>query len=92
MKYVLLALLAIGATASAADRAVNGYTRSNGTYVQPYERTAPNNTRADNYSTQGNTNPYTGQQGTKPLEPNYNSFQQPSQSNRGQNGFNPYSQ
>ena len=47
---------------------VNGHTRSNGTYVQPYERTAPNATRDDNYSTRGNTNPYTGQAGTKPRD------------------------
>lgn len=90
MKYLLLALLTVAATAWAADRAVNGYTRSNGTYVQPYERTAPDNTRSNNYSTQGNINPYTGQQGTKPMEPNYNSFQQPSQSTQRENGFNPY--
>lgn len=44
---------------------VRGYYRSNGTYVQGYQKTAPNNTRIDNYSTRGNYNPYTGQQGTK---------------------------
>lgn len=43
----------------------SGYERSNGTYVQPYERSAPNSTRQDNYSTQGNVNPYTGAAGTK---------------------------
>ena len=44
---------------------VNGYNRSNGTYVQGYYRTTPNSTRNDNYSTVGNTNPYTGTSGTK---------------------------
>ena len=39
---------------------VSGYTRNNGTYVQSHVRTMPNNTNWDNYSTKGNTNPYTG--------------------------------
>jgi len=42
---------------------VEGYTRSNGTHVSGYWRTAPNNTNVDNFSTRGNTNPYTGQSG-----------------------------
>lgn len=42
---------------------VKGYTKSDGTYVAPHYRTAPNSTNRDNFSTQGNTNPYTGQPG-----------------------------
>jgi hypothetical protein len=42
---------------------VSGYYKSNGTYVQPHYRTAPNSTNRDNFSTRGNTNPYTGQAG-----------------------------
>ena len=42
---------------------VNGYTRSDGTYIKPHYRTAPNSTNRDNFSTSGNTNPYTGQSG-----------------------------
>lgn len=42
---------------------VNGYTKSNGTYVRGHWRTAPNHTNVDNFSTRGNTNPYTGQRG-----------------------------
>ena len=41
-----------------------GYVRQDGSYVQPHYQTAPNNTVHDNYSTKGNTNPYTGQAGT----------------------------
>ena len=41
------------------DVSVDGYYRRNGTYVAPYIRTAPNQTRDDNYSTRGNINPYT---------------------------------
>lgn len=47
---------------------VRGYYRSNGTYVQPHQRTAPNYTRNDNYSTVGNVNPYTGKAGTQPRD------------------------
>ncbi|MDO9533282.1 MAG: hypothetical protein Q7O12_14305 [Deltaproteobacteria bacterium] len=46
------------------DTTVQGYTRKDGTYVQPHHRTAPDNSRFNNYSTQGNVNPYTGQMGT----------------------------
>jgi len=49
---------------------VNGYYRSNGTYVQPHYRTSPNNTVYDNWSTYPNVNPYTGQTGTR----YYNSY------------------
>ena len=44
---------------------VKGYTRKDGTYVAPHYRSNPNNTQRDNYSTYGNTNPYTGKRGTK---------------------------
>tara|TARA_B100000941_G_C28021193_1_gene310121 strand:+ start:158 stop:400 length:243 start_codon:yes stop_codon:yes gene_type:complete len=46
------------------DVRVNGYYRKDGSYVKPYYRTKPNNTMRDNYSTQGNINPYNGKQGT----------------------------
>jgi hypothetical protein len=66
---VALALITFGAASAQADHYVRGYTKADGTYVQPHMQTNPNSTRADNYSTQGNVNPYTGQPGTKPLEP-----------------------
>ncbi|MBX9950293.1 MAG: hypothetical protein K2Y39_14080 [Candidatus Obscuribacterales bacterium] len=43
---------------------VNGYFRSNGTYVSPHWRTAANHTMRDNFSTRGNVNPFTGRRGT----------------------------
>ena len=44
----------------------NGYYKpSTGQYVDGYQRTTPNSTNYDNYSTYGNTNPYTGSQGSK---------------------------
>lgn len=45
---------------------VNGYYKpSTNTYVNGYNKTKSNNTNWDNYSTQGNNNPYTQQSGTK---------------------------
>ena len=37
----------------------------NGQYRSGYYRTTPNSTDKDNYSTLGNTNPWTGQSGTR---------------------------
>jgi hypothetical protein len=58
-----LAILFITNIAS-ADTHVNGYTRKDGTYVQPHYRSDANNSVYDNYSTKGNANPYTGKEGT----------------------------
>ena len=48
-----------------SDVYVKGYTRSNGTYVQPHYRSSPNSTYSDNFSEYGNINPYTGKEGYK---------------------------
>lgn len=61
--FILILFFTLGAFAR--DVYVNGYTRSNGTYVQPHYRSAPDSTKSNNWSTQGNYNPYTGQSGTK---------------------------
>ena len=53
----------IFATSLAYAGQVRGYTRSDGTYVQPYYRSDVNDTVRDNYSYKGNTNPYTGEEG-----------------------------
>jgi hypothetical protein len=50
---------------------VSGYTRSNGTYVQGHYRTAPDYTRNNNWTTQGNVNPHTGKAGTLPRSSSY---------------------
>jgi len=60
--FILLAFTA-STSAAMADNYVNGYYRQNGTYVQPHYQTAPDATPYNNYSTKGNTNPYTGQPG-----------------------------
>ncbi len=44
---------------------VRGYTKKDGTYVAPHRRSAPDKSKANNWSTKGNVNPYTGKDGTK---------------------------
>lgn len=44
---------------------VQGHTNSNGSYTQPHYQSNPNSTQLDNYGTRGNTNPFTGQTGTR---------------------------
>jgi hypothetical protein len=64
MKKVLLiiGLVLISQTAQAADY-VNGYVKKNGTYVAPHFKTSADSYKFNNYSTQGNVNPYTGSKG-----------------------------
>lgn len=77
LRLFLVAVLAaflLSPLSSAADKKadgpvrVDGYTRKDGTYVAPHNRTAPNQTKNDNWSTKGNVNPYTGKEGTKPRD------------------------
>lgn len=44
---------------------VKGYYRSNGTYVTPHYRSGKDGYHNNNWSVQGNVNPYTGKPGTK---------------------------
>jgi hypothetical protein len=66
MKKVIIALAItlLALPAFARGTYVHGYTRKNGTYVQPYHRSSPDGTVTNNYSFHGNTNPYTGSVGT----------------------------
>jgi opacity protein-like surface antigen len=82
MKFAPLLLALLAGSVLANDVYHQGYMRNDGTYVQPHYQTAPNNTRLDNYSTQGNVNPYTGQAGTV----------NPYPTNRGNSGICPYGQ
>lgn len=47
---------------------VEGYTRSDGTYVEGHYRSSPNDAVSDNYSTDGNINPYTGEEGYRNVD------------------------
>ena len=61
--FIFIALISL-TSAEARDVAVKGYTKDNGTYVQPHYRSSPNEYKNDNWSTSGNSNPHTGQSGT----------------------------
>ena len=92
MKSIVLAVFAAivcCASVANADQLVNGYVRRDGTYVAPHYRSSPNSTQLDNFSTEGNTNPYTGQQGTR--QPQYQQFYQPQrQPSCGYNAYNQF--
>lgn len=77
MKTLLITLTLISSTAL-ADSYVQGYTRRDGTYVQGHYKSDSNPYPNDNYSYKGNTNPYTGNQGTKSEDYNqgYKPFKQ----------------
>ena len=69
MKHIFSAIavfvvLVITAVPAFAQVHVRGYTRADGTVVQPYTRSASDNTVTNNYSFEGNTNPYSGTAGT----------------------------
>ena len=67
MKTTLLALALAALTVPALAQSqhyVQPHVTRNGTFVQGHMQTNPDSNPYNNYSTQGNVNPYTGQQGT----------------------------
>jgi len=62
-KIFLIVLVLFFITSLSYAEQVGGYFRKDGTYVPSYERSSPNSTVRDNYSYEGQTNPYTGQEG-----------------------------
>jgi hypothetical protein len=74
-KLLITAILSVFAFSSwANDVYVNGYTKSNGSYVEGHYRSAPDSSTSNNWSSQGNTNPYTGEIGTKSYDSNSNDY------------------
>lgn len=69
-KIILVMALVSMASIAYADQFVEGYTRQDGTYVAPHYRSTPDNSYNNNYNTQGNYNPYNGNEGTN--RPTYN--------------------
>lgn len=66
MKQILLiAAMTVFSASALADTWVKGHTRKDGTYVEGHYRSSPNSNRYDNYSSQGSSNPYTGQRGSQ---------------------------
>lgn len=86
-RIALYILTYVAASSSFADDYVNGYIRRDGAYVQPHYRSESNDYRYDNYSSQGNSNPYTGRQGYE-----RNEFSAPSAYNLGSNPYTSHSQ
>ena len=72
-----------------STRTTSGYVKpSSGTYVEPYTSTRPNSTNRDNFSTTGNSNPYTQASGSRaqdytPAANNYGKGQSISTGSRG---------
>ena len=76
-----LLVLASGAESFGQVR-VKGYTRKDGTYVAPHVRSRPDGNPYNNWSTDGNYNPYTGKAGTKAPTPYYPATASPTSSSR----------
>ena len=85
MKWIAAIALTLLSAAASADTYVRPYVRSDGTYVQGHYRSSPNTYRYDNYSSQGNVNPYTGQAGY-----GRNEFSSPPAYNYGSGFSSPY--
>ena len=68
------------------DVYVRGYTRKDGTYVQPHHRSAPDSNPYNNWSTKGNVNPYTGQMGTHNPDSSYGTSSHRQGNSNGGNG------
>ena len=62
---LIVGLLVAMLPAYAADHAVRGHVKKDGTYVAPSRATNPNRTQRDNYSSKQNINPANGKLGTK---------------------------
>ena len=73
---ILAAVLMTTLTAD-ADVYVHGYTRSNGTYVQPHYRSDPDGNFNNNWSTYPNVNPHTGAVGTRHTPSYSDSYYEP---------------
>ena len=89
MKRIAFFILLFASINMFADQHVNGYYKSNGTYVDSYMKSSPNNTKSDNFSTYGNVNPYTGQAGTKTYS-DYNNYGHNKSSNSNSSGYKGY--
>ncbi len=61
---IVTMLMLCVASAFAKSTHVKGYTKKDGTHVAPHDRSAPNKSKRDNWSSKGNVNPETGKEGT----------------------------
>lgn len=74
LRYLLLCFWATAALTFAAASShhsssstthVKAYSKKDGKTVAAHDRTSPDHTKRNNWSTKGNTNPETGKKGTK---------------------------
>jgi hypothetical protein len=65
MACASIIVAALAATPAAADTRVRGHSRSDGTYVQPHDRSTPDRSYNNNWSVSPNVNPYNGHPGTR---------------------------
>lgn len=56
-------------TKSSGSHSVRSYVKKDGTYVAPHRATNPDKSFDNNWSTKGNVNPYTGEEGTRVTPP-----------------------
>lgn len=66
---ITLLVVLLGLSVAEAQVHVDGHYRSNGTYVQPYQRTKPDGYKGNNYGSPGNYNPNTGRVTPQPSNP-----------------------
>ena len=99
LAFLILFFFVAVPLAYAGQTWVNGYYRSNGTYVQGHWRTTPDQSRTNNFSYPGNFNPNTGKftpQSNSPAKlyptnPNpYNTYQLPHSRSLNPNNGNTY--
>lgn len=66
---VFALMLPLGAPSAFAKgrTSVRTYHKKNGTVVQRHQRSGPDKTQRNNWSSKGNTNPNTGKRGSKPV-------------------------
>lgn len=62
---IAIVVLLVSGVALAKGTRVRGHTRKDGSYVAPHHRSSPNGKKSDNWGTKGNSNPYTGKEGSK---------------------------
>ena len=65
MRNLLVVILIFAFSSFYGQTRVKGHVTKKGKYVAPHVRSKPNKTQRDNYSSKGNTNPYTGKKGRK---------------------------
>ena len=58
-----------GTGSKSSSTHVNGYVKKDGTYVAPHDKSSPDKTFENNWTTKGNDNPTTGANGTRVTEP-----------------------